>query len=75
MPLARAMTYEPRGVSPLGRAVMPLVGGVSPLGRGMMRAGRAVMQTEVQETQIATGVVQLAMEMPPVGSGMSHLAP
>jgi hypothetical protein len=40
-----------------------------------MHTGMAVMQTEVQETQIAAGVMQLAMEMPLVGSGMSHLAP
>ena len=41
----------------------------------MIRLEMFVMQAEVQDTQTAAGVMQFVMEMPPVGSGMSHLAP
>ena len=36
-----------------------------------MRPGMVVTQTEVQETQTAVVAMQLVMEMPSVGSGMS----
>jgi len=69
------MLYPAGGMTPVSRGMTHLARGVTPLAGGMVRAGMVVMQTEVQETQIVAGAMQIVREMPPVESGMSYLAP
>jgi hypothetical protein len=74
MPVARGVMYAKGGMTPVAARVSPLEMRMMYAARGRRHAGVVVMQTEVQETQTAGGVMQFVMEMPPAERGMSPLA-